>query len=295
MSISTEITRITTNRNTIRNKLVNLGLAESAATLDILAAAIEGIANRGAPSAQVTEGDSYTIEPGYYSGGSVQGVAGGGNYNLQSKTVTPTKSQQAVAPDAGYYGLSGVTVEAIPAVYQDVSSVTAEAADVRANKIIVKSDGTTVAGTMPDNGTISKTLDATSGNQSYTVPKGAHSGSGKVQIVLENKEATPTKSAQSITPTAGKVLSKVTVNPIPDIFGDATNADAIAAYILAGMKAVVNIDGVATLVTGDMVDNGAISGTIDGLSTTSYTIPAGFTSGGTVSLTSDIEEALAAI
>lgn len=295
MSISTEITRITTNRNTIRNKLVNLGLAESAATLDILAAAIEKIVNRGAPSAQVTEGDSYTIEPGYYSGGSVQGVAGGGNYNLQSKTVTPTKSQQAVAPDAGYYGLSGVTVEAIPSVYQDVSSVTAEAADVRANKIIVKSDGTAVAGTMPDNGTISKTLDATSGNQSYTVPKGAHSGSGKVQIVLETKEATPTKSAQSITPTAGKVLSKVTVNPIPDIFGDATDADAIAAYILAGMKAVVNIDGVATLVTGDMVDNGTISGTIDGLSITSYAIPAGFTSGGTVSLTSDIEEALAAI
>lgn len=295
MSISTEITRITTNRNTIRNKLVNLGLAESSATLDILAAAIEGIANRGSPSAQVTEGDSYTIEPGYYSGGSVQGVAGGGNYNLQSKTVTPTKSQQAVAPDAGYYGLSGVTVEAIPSVYQDVSSVTAEAADVRANKIIVKSDGTAVAGTMPDNGTISKTLDATSGNQSYTVPKGAHSGSGKVQIVLENKEATPTKSAQSITPTTGKVLSKVTVNPIPDIFGDATAADAIASNILSGVKAIVNIDGVATLITGDMVNNGTLSGNIDGLSTTSYTIPAGFTSGGTVSLTSDIEEALAAI
>ena len=44
-----------------------------------------------------------------------------------------------------------------------------------------------------------------------------------------------------------------------------------------------------------MTNNGAISGTIDGLTTTSYSISSGYTSGGTVSLTSDIENALAAI
>ena len=45
-----------------------------------------------------------------------------------------------------------------------------------------------------------------------------------------------------------------------------------------------------------MKNNGAVAATIDGLSVTGYTIPAGYHSGsGTVSLTSDIETALAAI
>ena len=44
-----------------------------------------------------------------------------------------------------------------------------------------------------------------------------------------------------------------------------------------------------------MPDNGSATATMDGLTTTSVTIPAGYTSGGTVSLTADIEEALAAI
>ena len=44
-----------------------------------------------------------------------------------------------------------------------------------------------------------------------------------------------------------------------------------------------------------MPNNGAVGGNIDGLTSTSLTIPAGYTTGGTVSLTDDIEAALAAI
>ena len=44
-----------------------------------------------------------------------------------------------------------------------------------------------------------------------------------------------------------------------------------------------------------MKDNGAIAQTMDGLSVTSVAIAAGYTSGGTVSLTNAIETALAAI
>lgn len=120
-------------------------------------------------------------------------MSGGGNYNLQSKKVTPTKSQQSVTPDSGYYGLSDVSVAAIPALYVDTTESTTDAAS--------------------------------------------------------------------------------------------------AANILSGKKAWVN----GSQVTGTMANNGATSLTIDGLTTLSVAVPAGYTSGGTVSLTDDIYDALAAI
>lgn len=50
------------------------------------------------------------------------------------------------------------------------------------------------------------------------------------------------------------------------------------------------------LIMGTMQNNGSVAATIDGMTVTSYTIPKGFHSGtGTVSLTNDIEDALAAI
>lgn len=290
MSVSTELSRIQTNRNTIRAKLVELGMATSTDNLDRLAAAIEALVNQGAVSVTVQEGDTYTIPAGYHNGsGTVSGVAGGGNYNLQSKSATPTKKQQSVTPDSGFYGLSDVTVAPIPDAYQDVSSVTAVAGDVLTGKIFVTADGTVTTGTMANNGAAAKTLDVTT--ISYTIPKGYHSGTGSVKIVLETKTVTPTKSAQDITPTTGKVLSKVTVAAIPDKYIDTSDADAVAANILAEKTVYVK----GSKVEGTMPNNGATGGSIDGLTTTSVTIPAGYTTGGTVSLTSDIEEALAAI
>lgn len=389
MSVATEIARIQTDRNTIRNKLIDFGLAESTSNLDALATAVDGIINCGAVSAQVQEGDTYTIPKGYHNGaGTVSGVAGGGNYTLQSKTVTPTKKQQAITPDSGYYGLSDVTVGAIPEAYQDVSSVTAAAGDVLTGKIIVTADGTVTTGTMANNGAVSKTLtgkepsytvpkgyhagtgtvsispetktvtpttaqqtvsptegkvlssvtvnaipaqyvdtsDATATaaqildgatayaagklvegampnngaaskaldatTTSYTIPAGYHNGEGTVSVSLETKSATPTKSSQTISPTAGKLLSSVTVAAIPDTYQDVSGVTAVAADVLSG-KTIVNAEG--ETVQGAMKNNGAVSGTIDGLTTTSYAVPAGYTSGGSVSLTGDIEEALAAI
>ena len=289
-NIATQITRLTNDRNTIRNKMIDFGLAESTANLDALATAVDGIANCGAVSATVQEGDTYTIPKGYHNGsGTVSGVAGGGNYNLQSKQVTPTKSQQNVTPDAGYYGLSDVTVAAIPQAYQDVSTVTATAGDVLANKVIVTSDGTVTTGTMTNNGAVSQKLDAAT--TSYTVPAGYHNGSGTVSITTETKSATPSKEQQTVTPTEGSVLSSVTVNAIPAEYADTSDATAKAAQILTGQTAYVD----GEKVTGSMPNNGATSLTIDGMQAASVAVPAGYTTGGTVTLTDTIETALAAI
>ena len=296
MSVATYITSIEANRNTIRNKLVELGLAQSIDKLDVLAQAIEDIVNQGAISVEIKEGTSFTIPAGYHNGsGTVKAISDAAgdaeSYKTQAKTVTPTKKQQSVTPDAGYYALESVTVNAIPENYQDVSSVTAGAGDVLTGKVFVTADGVVTPGEMVNNGAVGKTLDVTT--ITYTIPKGYHSGKGTVKIVLETKTVTPTKSAQDITPTAGKVLSKVTVEAIPDKYQDVSGVTTTAANVLDGTYFV---DKTGALVEGTMPDKGAVTATIDGLTTTSYTIPAGYHNGsGKVSMTSDIEQALANI
>lgn len=378
MSIQTEISRIQSARDTLRTKAIELGIAQENAKLDALATAFDDIANNGSVSATVQEGDTYTIPKGYHDGsGTVSGVAGGGNYTLQSKKVTPSKKQIPVTADPGYYGLSDVTVEAIPVQYQDVSSVTAVADDVLATKTIVTADGTVtetltgskprvtiakgyhdgkgvvsivpetksatptkmeqtvtptsgkvltsvtvgaipdeyqdvsnvtavaehvlsgdvfvntegteVTGSMPNNGSVSKTLDTTT--TTFTIPAGYHDGTGNISITPETKTATPTKSKQTISPTTGKVLSSVTVEAIPANYVDTTSATATSADILDGKTAFVD----SVRVEGTMPNNGAMTKTIDGIVTTSVKVPAGYTTGGTVSLDGSIEEALAAI
>lgn len=285
-NIAAQITRIQTDRDTIRAKLVSLSLAESSDNLDALATAIDSIVNNGAVDATVKEGESYTIPKGYHNGsGVVKGVAGGGNYTLQTKTATPTKSQQNITSDEGYYGLSSVTVEAIPETYQDVSSVTASASDVLSGKIIVTSNGQVTPGTMADNGAVSKTLDTTT--TSYTIPVGYHNGEGSVSITTETKSATPTKSSQQIDATPGKVLSSVTVEAIPDEYITTTDATATAADIKQDLTAYVN----GKKVTGTMPVIEKVTESL-GVTKPSYTIPAGYHDGtGAVSVSLETKSA----
>lgn len=296
MSITTEISRIQADRNTIRTKLVELGLATNTAKLDALAAAIEGLVNRGAVSVEVLEGQTYTIPAGYHNGSGVvkamTDVAGEAQkYKTQAKTVTPTKAQQSIAPDSGYYALESVTVNAIPDAYQDVTDVTATAANVLTGSVFVTAAGVVTAGTMPNNGAVNETLTGT--KVIYTIPKGYHNGSGKVKIVLDEKTVTPTKSTQVIMPDTGKVLGAVEVKPIPAAYQDVTGVTATPETVLSGSKFV---DSTGSLKSGAVVVRDAATYPLDGLTTTSFTVPAGYHGGNTsVALTDDIEEALAAI
>jgi len=225
-------------------------------------------------NATVKEGESYTVPAGYHNGsGTVTGVAGGGNYKLQTKSVTPTTQQQSVTPDSGYYGLSGVTVASIPEAYQDVTSVTASAGDVLANKVIVTSTGAVVAGTMPNNGAISRTLNTNT--PSVTVPAGYHNGSGTVSITLESKEATPTKEQQVIAPSTGKVLSDVLVNPIPDEYQDVSAVTADSNAVLEGYDIV---DANGDIVSGAIPVIQSESATLN-VATDTYQIETGYHDG----------------
>ena len=84
----------------------------------------------------------------------------------------------------------------------------------------------------------------------------------------------------------------MTVAAIPEVYQDVSTVTAGAADVLTGK---VIVDATGKPVAGSMPNNGAVALTIDGLTATSVAIPAGYSSGGSVSLTRDIEDSLAAI
>jgi hypothetical protein len=106
---------------------------------------------------------------------------------------------------------------------------------------------------MRENDAVTTVLDTTTNKQEYVIPEGYHNGEGKVQVVLEEKTATPTKASQTITPAAGKVLSKVNIDAIPDAYQDVTKVTATENDVLVG-KTIVAKDG--SVVNGAMANNG---------------------------------------
>lgn len=72
MSIQTEITRLQNLRNTLRTKLIALGLVTSTEDLEDCVAAVDSIANNGAVSKTLdTTTKSYTVPKGMHNGSGV--------------------------------------------------------------------------------------------------------------------------------------------------------------------------------------------------------------------------------
>lgn len=121
------------------------------------------------------------------SGTQITGTYVGSTPSMQTKTVTPTTSQQIITPDSGYNGLSQVTINSIPSQYiipAGTKSITANGTGIDV---------------------------AAYANVDVAVPSGTPS--------LQSKTATPTEQQQIIQPDNGyDGLNQVTVGAISSTY-----------------------------------------------------------------------------
>lgn len=291
-TIAGKIESIEDNAQLISYEVSYLGLGDEL-NLANSAAAVAGIINQGTIAANIKEGESYTLTAGYYEGGTVTGVSGGGNYTLTTATATPTEALQTITAPTGYYGLSQVSINPIPTKYKDTTGTNnTTAADVLAGKFVVTTAGK-IEGTMTNRGAVTATL--LTNNTSYEVPEGYHNGNGVIQVGAMTKTVTPTEAKQTIYGDGNKYLSSVTVEAIDKttyLSSWTIDANATASDILHGQTAYVD----GEKVEGTMANQAAwdTASHVLTTTTTSVAIPQGYHNGtGTVSISTQSKTAAA--
>lgn len=188
MSIQEKIASITASRDILKQKVSDLGLGDGTDKLAACAEKIKNIKIIATFNEEVTEGNSVNIEPGYYKGGTVTGVAGGGNYELYDPpTVTPTKSVQTITPN-GKYGIRSVTVDAIPQKFQNVEGVTAKEEYVLSPYTFMDIGGVLKTGSIGSFNNFADTFNGLT-DPSYTIPKGYHDGKGVITLTNDIETA----------------------------------------------------------------------------------------------------------
>lgn len=206
---------------------------------------------------------------------------------LQDKTVTPTTSTQTVKADLGYDGLDTVTVNAMPTATQATPSVTIDSSGL-ITATATQTAGYVTAGTKSGTKQLTtqaaKTVTPTKSTQT-AVAKNVYT-TGVVTVgAIPDEYIVPSGSLSIKTNGSHNVTSYAEVNVEIETGIDTSDATAAANEILSGKTAYVD----GTKLTGTMPNNGDVSSTMDGISTNAITIPAGYTTGGVVSLDDTID------
>lgn len=188
----------------------------------------------------------------------------------RNKIIQPLEAEQTIYPDDGYGGLSSVTVEAIPATYIG-SAVTKKSEDsytpgISDQYILADQYLTGVQTIKGDSDLVASNIK--SGVTIFNV-EGSYVGGSEFNLEEPNA-ITPTKSTQEITPSSGyDGLSKVTVNPIPDVYVNTSSGDATSSHILNGKKAWVD----GEEITGNIPTKSSSDLSVSGAT---VTVPAGY-------------------
>ena len=204
---------------------------------------------------QTIKGDANLLAENIKSGVSIFGVTGthecaASEPNLQSKTVTPSESQQTVSPDSGYDGLSSVTVEAVSSAYvgsgvtkksaetytPGTSDQTIAASQYLSGKQTIKGDANLIAENIKSGVSIfgvAGTLDGASSGQyawkKYNWDNGYEVNSESLGQTAPSDRVTPGYSEYSITDDGYFVLSGGTSGNILYYYisDQTTNAETI--------------------------------------------------------------------
>lgn len=130
-------------------------------------------------------------------------------FNTQTKTATPSTSQQIITPDSGYDGLSQITVEAMPSGSLSTPTISSSGLiTVQVGTSGYLASGTKVTKQLTTQA--AKTVTPTESEQ--TVVNSAVYTTGAVKVAAVPSETKTITANGTYTPSSGKYLKQVTVN-----------------------------------------------------------------------------------
>lgn len=196
-----------------------------------------------ATAEDVVEGKTFTSAAGLKVTGTHVCSGGGTTPTFQSKTVSPSTSQQIITPDSGYDGLSQITVEAMPSGSLSTPTISSSGlitAQVGTSGYLASGAKVTKQLTTQ----AAKTVTPTASEQ--TVVNSAVYTTGAVKVAAVPSETKTITANGTYTPSSGKFFSSVTVN-VPSSSGGGSSDNNCEAYHITSASAKLNFKTTGTV------------------------------------------------